>query len=186
MKRIGLYDCDMTNLFPWWCSWALILGAALVSIMVLGPILISFDRRDVRRAIIESKGMAMSYITSWSGGDAGEQDELEIGDDEDIDYDDYKDLEPGEKGVIDREKHKDEDDVEKTDGTSKGNDTSVESKGKRSFLSALKSCTDMVCVREAHELPKEDAEFNFPHFLIIGFQKAATTSLHVYVLLEVN
>jgi len=50
-----------------------------------------------------------------------------------------------------------------------------------SFIDALKTCTDMECVKSAHYQPKKEAKFNFPHFLIIGFQKAATTSLHVYV-----
>lgn len=40
----------------------------------------------------------------------------------------------------------------------------------------------MECVKSAHYQPKKEAKFNFPHFLIIGFQKAATTSLHVYVI----
>lgn len=162
-----------------------------MSIMVLGPILISLDRTDLRKAIVESKGTALSYITSWTSGDE-DGEELEIGDDEDIDYDDYKDIEPGEEGVLDREKDEqvknsseeggDEDYTEEDAkrGTDEKIDKGKES-GTRTFLSALKSCTDMVCVQKAHELPKEDAKFNFPHFLIIGFQKAATTSLHVYV-----
>lgn len=49
------------------------------------------------------------------------------------------------------------------------------------FLEALQSCETMECVRDAHYQPKAGAKFNYPHFLIIGFQKAATTSLHVYV-----
>jgi len=51
-----------------------------------------------------------------------------------------------------------------------------------SFIDALKTCKDMECVKSAHYQPKKEAKFNFPHFLIIGFQKAATTSLHVYVM----
>lgn len=51
-----------------------------------------------------------------------------------------------------------------------------------SFIDALKTCKDMECVKSAHYQPKKEAKFNFPHFLIIGFQKAATTSLHVYVI----
>ncbi|GBG00370.1 hypothetical protein Rsub_13260 [Raphidocelis subcapitata] len=43
---------------------------------------------------------------------------------------------------------------------------------------ALRSCTDFACVRQAHTRP---GKFNFPHFFIIGFPKAATTSLHAYL-----
>ncbi|GBF98959.1 hypothetical protein Rsub_12605 [Raphidocelis subcapitata] len=43
---------------------------------------------------------------------------------------------------------------------------------------ALRNCTDFACVRKAHTRP---GKFNFPHFLIIGFPKAATTSLHYYL-----
>jgi hypothetical protein len=32
-------------------------------------------------------------------------------------------------------------------------------------------------VRDAHAQPRHGAQLNFPHFFIIGFQKAATTSL---------
>lgn len=174
------------------CSWALILGGALVSILVLGPILFSLDRTDIRKAFVESKGTALSYITSWSSGDVnGQDEELEIGDDEDIDYDDYKDIKPGEEGVLDREKGHKVDDGEREEeetieeqgeeGKEQTKDSAKELT-ETSFLSALQSCTDMVCIQNAHKLPKGNAKFNFPHFLIIGFQKAATTSLHVYVM----
>lgn len=161
-----------------------------MSILVLGPILISLDRTDLRKAIIDSKGTALSYITAWSGGNDGEDNELEIGDDEDIDYDDYKDIKPGEKGLLDREKAQDVGDTSNIletaddDGKNSRTQDNIKKSLGQSFLSALQSCTDMVCIQKAHELPKEDAKFNFPHFLIIGFQKAATTSLHVYVMCD--
>jgi hypothetical protein len=194
-----LCDSNDDKVFPCLCSWALILGGALVSILVLGPILISLDRTELRKAIIDSKGTALSYITAWSGGNDGEEEELEIGDDEDIDYDDYKDIKPGEKGLLDREKAEDvketskkeemaEKDEEDYAGEDEEGDTQTKNVTKKatekSFLSALQSCTDMVCIKSAHELPKENAKFNFPHFLIIGFQKAATTSLHVYAMYD--
>jgi hypothetical protein len=99
---------------------------------------------------------------------------MEIGDDDDIDYDDYKDI-PAKEPPAKQDR---------------GNDASIspppiEKVANKTFLEALKSCKDMVCVREAHKLPKKEAKFNFPHFLIIGFQKAATTSLHVYVSLYI-
>jgi hypothetical protein len=50
-------------------------------------------------------------------------------------------------------------------------------------LEALRACSfeDLECVRAAHALPAGGAKFNFPHFMIIGFQKAATTSLNAYL-----
>lgn len=117
---------------------------------------------------------ALSYITAWGSGDTKENsdDEMEIGDADDIDYDDYKDIPTKEPPAT----------------QTKGSDASIsptptEKAINKTFLEALKSCKDMVCVHEAHKLPKKEAKFNFPHFLIIGFQKAATTSLHVYVYL---
>ena len=46
------------------------------------------------------------------------------------------------------------------------------------MLEALANCSDFECLRTAHTLPRGSARFNFPHFLIIGWQKAGTTSLH--------
>lgn len=46
------------------------------------------------------------------------------------------------------------------------------------FLEALSTCDTLECVHDAHLLEKEPGVFNFPHFLIIGFQKTATTSLY--------
>lgn len=45
------------------------------------------------------------------------------------------------------------------------------------FLEALATCTTLACVRAAHDQPRNGVRFNFPHFIILGFQKAATTSL---------
>jgi hypothetical protein len=45
------------------------------------------------------------------------------------------------------------------------------------FLKALATCEDLECVHDAHFQPKPDGVFNYPHFIIIGFQKSATTSL---------
>lgn len=49
------------------------------------------------------------------------------------------------------------------------------------FLDKLATCDSLDCLREAHMLPRGAAKFNHPHFLIIGFQKAATTSLYSYL-----
>lgn len=50
----------------------------------------------------------------------------------------------------------------------------------KTFLEALSQCESLECLTAAHALPHREpsARFNFPHFLIIGFQKTATTSLY--------
>lgn len=51
------------------------------------------------------------------------------------------------------------------------------------FLKVLENCRDLICIQEAHaKFPRSSDMFNFPHFMIIGFQKAATTSLKQYVI----
>jgi len=47
------------------------------------------------------------------------------------------------------------------------------------FLEALSTCVTLDCLRAAHQQPRGPAKFNYPHVLIIGFQKAATSSLYV-------
>lgn len=49
-------------------------------------------------------------------------------------------------------------------------------------VEAIRGCTTLECVRVANSRPMGPARFNFPHFLIIGWQKTATTSLHAYLL----
>ena len=48
------------------------------------------------------------------------------------------------------------------------------------MLEGLRSCWDLNCVKWAHTRPREPGagRFNFPHFLVLGFPKAATTSLY--------
>ena len=46
------------------------------------------------------------------------------------------------------------------------------------MLDILKNCETFQCLRSAHAQPRGAARFNFPHFFIIGYAKAATTSLH--------
>jgi hypothetical protein len=49
----------------------------------------------------------------------------------------------------------------------------------RGMLGALGGCWDFKCLRWAHGLPRQGAgAFNFPHFMLVGWQKAATTSLY--------
>lgn len=50
------------------------------------------------------------------------------------------------------------------------------------FLTAMAACDDLICIQEAHaKYTRASDMFNFPHFMIIGFQKAATTSLKRYL-----
>lgn len=57
------------------------------------------------------------------------------------------------------------------------------SRAKRSkdIVEAIRGCESFDCVKMAHERPRGNAKFNFPHFLIIGWQKTATTSLFAYL-----
>ena len=61
------------------------------------------------------------------------------------------------------------------------------------FLEGLKTCESFKCVKEAHLLPREGqhgvgggngtrAHCNFPHFLIAGYSKSATTSLYKHTM----
>ena len=190
-------------------SWVAILAGALVIIVMVGPWLTTIDKGDLGKTIggklADSKSSAASYISSWTGANepAGGDASMSIGDDADIDYDDYKDEENG----VDHDKDQDYDDDyayeapgskkaqpkgRVPDASEKGEsrtpqaskktpDAAPRKMGEETFLKALEACNDMVCVREAHHLPRGEATFNFPHFLIIGFQKAATTSLHVHL-----
>ena len=181
-----------------------ILAGALVIVVMVGPWLTTIDHGEISKTIGEklsdSRSSAASYIGSWTGPSSpndGESDSMEIGDDQDIDYNDYKDGDngknedyddyvyeaPGTKSVGRKEQMPDMA-TKSTEETPKATKTSADisnAKEHGTFLEALEACNDMVCVREAHKLPKGEAKFNFPHFLIIGFQKAATTSLHVHL-----
>lgn len=51
------------------------------------------------------------------------------------------------------------------------------------YLDALKTCETLKCVRDAHAQPRQGKEkFNFPHFIIAGYSKSATTSLYKYLI----
>lgn len=45
------------------------------------------------------------------------------------------------------------------------------------YLTALQTCETLKCLRDAHQQPKGEAKYNFPHFMIAGWSKCATTSL---------
>ena len=38
------------------CSWALLVGGALLALMILGPFVLSMDRSEMTKTIVNSKG----------------------------------------------------------------------------------------------------------------------------------
>ena len=53
------------------------------------------------------------------------------------------------------------------------------SENDQSFMDVIKSCLTLECLQEAHQLKgKSSVRFNFPHALLVGWQKSATTSLY--------
>ncbi len=42
----------------------------------------------------------------------------------------------------------------------------------------LQKCDSFACLREVNEAAAGRTRFNFPHFLVVGWPKCATTSLH--------
>ncbi|GBG00545.1 hypothetical protein Rsub_13332 [Raphidocelis subcapitata] len=66
-------------------------------------------------------------------------------------------------------------------GASRSRSTSNES-GKGGRAAAVAACDTFECLRKAHALPPAQQErFNFPHALILGYPKCATTSLWHYL-----
>jgi hypothetical protein len=50
------------------------------------------------------------------------------------------------------------------------------------FLEALPTCETFKCVRDAHLQPRGEAKYNFPHFIIAGYSKSASTSLYKHLI----
>ena len=50
------------------------------------------------------------------------------------------------------------------------------------YTDALSACTDFVCLQRANALERAPGQFHFPHFLVIGFPKCATTSLYCHLI----
>jgi len=46
------------------------------------------------------------------------------------------------------------------------------------FLEALSTCETFKCITDAHKQPMDGIKYNFPHFMIAGWSKSATTSLY--------
>lgn len=59
--------------------------------------------------------------------------------------------------------------------------TAVRARRSLDRVEALRGCETLDCLRIAHEKPAGKATKNFPHFMIVGFQKSATTSLHYHL-----
>ena len=51
----------------------------------------------------------------------------------------------------------------------------------KDMVEAIRGCRTFQCVKMAHTRPPGLAKFNFPHFLMIGWQKTATTSLFAHL-----
>ena len=60
--------------------------------------------------------------------------------------------------------------------------------GNITFLEAIKTCETLACVKEAHLIPRgpHETKYNFPHFMIAGYSKSATTTLHSYLVKHPN
>ena len=115
--------------------------------------------------------------------------EADYGDYEDYE-DDGKDGAGGEKvgtAVGESPSNDGDYDVPETSSTtfssSKTADETLEDTGDgEAFLKAMEGCDDLLCIQEVHaKYSRTEDMFNFPHFMIIGFQKAATTSLKKYL-----
>jgi len=106
------------------------------------------------------------------------------------DYDDGEDYAGAETAgtavVVDDGDYGDYEDLD-ANATRKTPSTSViadleDSGDGEAFLTAMAACDDLICIQEAHaKYTRASDMFNFPHFMIIGFQKAATTSLKRYL-----
>lgn len=59
--------------------------------------------------------------------------------------------------------------------------TAVRARRSLDRVEAVRGCATFECLRVAHERPPGRATFNFPHFMIAGWQKSATTSLHYHL-----
>lgn len=57
----------------------------------------------------------------------------------------------------------------------------AESGKKLTFLQAIQDCVTLQCLKDAHLVPRKQGQFNFPHALMVGWQKTATTSLYYYL-----
>ncbi|KAL4443808.1 hypothetical protein ABPG75_011545 [Micractinium tetrahymenae] len=50
------------------------------------------------------------------------------------------------------------------------------------FTAAVAACSNFSCLQEANQLPRAPGQFRFPHFMVIGFPKCATTSIYCHLI----
>ncbi|KAL4443805.1 hypothetical protein ABPG75_011542 [Micractinium tetrahymenae] len=50
------------------------------------------------------------------------------------------------------------------------------------YAAALAACTDFACLRRVNDMPRAPGQFHFPHFMVIGFPKCATTSIYCHLI----
>lgn len=58
-----------------------------------------------------------------------------------------------------------------------GGSSSGRARTQSDFAADVSRCEDFACLRTAHAAGTGGPRFNFPHFMIVGWQKCATTSL---------
>ncbi|PSC68106.1 sulfotransferase [Micractinium conductrix] len=52
----------------------------------------------------------------------------------------------------------------------------------QAFTAAVSACANFRCLRQANKLPRAPGQFRFPHFMVIGFPKCATTSIYCHLI----
>ncbi len=151
------------------------------------------DDEDYEHAKASSKSTAMKS----SSGDASLHKSSSSSKDDEKDYDDDDDNSNSSKDFKEDENedykdytespHDVDDRKHKVSTVKSGSGPTTSSAFERSptataaqdkaFLKAIAHCRTHECITEAHKMPRSTKLFNFPHFMIIGFQKSATTSL---------
>ena len=59
--------------------------------------------------------------------------------------------------------------------------TAIRARRSLDKVEAVRGCETLECLRIANNQPPGRSTFNFPHFIIAGWQKSATTSLHYHL-----
>lgn len=115
-----------------------------------------------------------------------EQDALDEEDDGDIE-DDEEEFSTDRYGNEDEEEIDDEAKTTTKKTTKPSEDESsilgekVDKSGK-AYLEAVKGCNTLQCLKKAYiNYPRNEKQFNFPHAIIVGWQKTATTSLYYHL-----
>ena len=68
------------------------------------------------------------------------------------------------------------------DGHSNFRDVSMHrARRAKDIIEAIRGCQTFECLQMAHTRPPGPAKYNFPHFIMIGWQKTATTSIFAHL-----